>query len=90
MLLNRIYGECVRFSSEVSYKFLTSQFGSDLIRNQGGIMTFTASAILDSPSRFMQVLECIKNSSEIWLAYITPVVIGSLQASAIHNPEDER
>jgi uncharacterized protein (DUF2062 family) len=90
MPLHHACGECARFSNVVSHEFLTCPVRLGLNWDQGGIMTFTAGAILDSPSHFMQVLECIKASSEIWLAYITPVVIGSLQASAIQNPEDER
>lgn len=52
-------------------------------------MTFTVGSILESSSRFTKILECIDKSASTWVAYISPLVIGVLQARAIREPKND-
>lgn len=55
----------------------------------GGILTLTVAAILENLSDLKGFLSHIRGNA-IWLAYISPVVVGRIYRRAISEPQNER
>ncbi|KAK0208521.1 hypothetical protein DFS33DRAFT_1380032 [Desarmillaria ectypa] len=51
-----------------------NNWGMKRLYNSGGLVTFTASALLDHPLYVFNLLECVERRLE-WAAYIIPVVL---------------
>lgn len=64
--------------------------GSQTVSNifLGGVLTFTASSIMENASQLPRLLQCIEDSA-IWMAFVSPLVIGWLQAILVHDPDHQ-
>jgi hypothetical protein len=55
----------------------------------GGVLTFTTQGILEDPSRLPKILDCVAKS-DVWVTYISPLVVGWLHQASIYGPDEER
>jgi hypothetical protein len=51
-------------------------------------MTFTASSVLENASQIPKLLQCIDESTT-WMAFISPLVVGLLQAAVVDDAENQ-
>ena len=54
----------------------------------GGIVTFTANSIIENATQLPKFLQCIEDSA-IWMAFVSPLVVGWLQAVLIRDPDHQ-
>jgi len=54
----------------------------------GGILTFTASSLMEHAMKIPRLLRCIDESAT-WIAFVSPLVIGLLQAAVIDDPHNQ-
>ncbi|CAG8707628.1 16496_t:CDS:2, partial [Acaulospora colombiana] len=53
----------------------------------GGVLTFTTRGILESHSRFRDILDCV-TKSDVWMAYISPLVVGWIYRASFEGPDE--